>query len=543
MRAERRRAPRMKVTGLAYVNLEPDNGGIILDISEGGLCFQSTAPVKRTETIRFWFSYKGQRAESGRGMDRVETSGVSRLIEVGSELAWTDESQKRGGLRFNNLSDTAREQIRDWIRQPALVHVNQGAPGLFPSVRLSSTNFARVASARVEVLVRRVQSAGLWKGYSGGVVTGIVASSFLVAMVSLVTHTHAVGDSLIQLGERLGGRTWSQPVSPSTQASSVEAPTDLTLGERTAGSPESESKSGSRAAAPPDLEPGSAAEAPKQEPRPEKLFSKGTLPTVDKPAEMKLEPTNSKVSSTAKTVSPTLSAPRLTTPAARGGTADVGRLSAPVIAVSPASDFSASALRGAAPEAGLANPPGSLHIEPSKVDGAAMGSEKYLEVGKFKERLLADGATSRLSRLGFPATVIQRSRLFAKSYQVLVGPYATDPEAETVHKDLAARGFTPRSYERGKRDFFFPAGLQMNGKRLPAGSCVVSWESYNPDAIVKFDNNKDINVTVQGRWLKQTSKFPQDAVGYERNKDGTRTLLEIRFGGMAQTLVFSAARN
>jgi hypothetical protein len=535
----------MKVTGLAYVNLEPDNGGIILDISEGGLCFQSTAPVKRTETIRFWFSYKGQRAESGRGMDRVETSGVSRLIEVGSELAWTDESQKRGGLRFNNLSDTAREQIRDWIRQPALVHVNQGAPGLFPSVRISSTNFARVASARVEVLVRRVQSAGLWKGYFGGVVTGIVASGFLVSMISLLTHTHAVGDSLIQLGERLGGRTWSQPISPSTEASSVEAPTDLTLGERAASSPESESKSKSesRAAAPPDLEPGPAAEAPKQASRPEKLFSKGTLPTVDKPAEMKLEATNSKVSSTAKTVSPSFSAPKVTAPTARGANTDVSRLSAPVVAAPAVSDFSASALRAPAPEAGLANSFGGLHIEPSKVDGAAMGSEKYLEIGKFKERILADGATSRLSRLGFPATVVQRSRFFAKSYQVLVGPYATDPEAETVHKDLAARGFTPRSYERGKRDFFLPAGLQMNGKRLPAGFCAVSWESYNPDAIVKFDNNKDISVTVQGRWVKQVNKFPQDAVGYEKNKDGIRTLLEIRFGGMAQTLVFSAARN
>ena len=29
---------------LAYVNLEPNNGGIILDISEGGLCFNSPPP-------------------------------------------------------------------------------------------------------------------------------------------------------------------------------------------------------------------------------------------------------------------------------------------------------------------------------------------------------------------------------------------------------------------------------------------------------------------------------------------------------------------
>jgi hypothetical protein len=119
---DRRQTPRMKVKGLAYVNLDPDNGGIILDISEGGLCFQSTGPVKQTETIRFWYSHRSHRIMARQV--EAQTRGVSRLIEAGSELAWTDETRKKGGLRFTNLSAEAREQIREWIRQPELIILN-----------------------------------------------------------------------------------------------------------------------------------------------------------------------------------------------------------------------------------------------------------------------------------------------------------------------------------------------------------------------------------------------------------------------------------
>ncbi len=526
MRTERRRAPRMKVNGLAYVNLDPDNGGIILDISEGGLCFQSTAPVKRTETIRFWFSYRGLRVESGQGPagDRgTQTSGVSRLIEVRSELAWTDDTFRRGGLRFTNLSDKAREQIRDWIRQPALVHVNGGPAGLFPVVRQSSTHLARVASAGVEFLFLRVQSSRLWKGFSGGLATGILASAFLVAAVFLLTHGHVLGDSLVQLGQRLGGRSWSQPISPSPQASSLEtqsasaAPQVLSPISKTA-----------PADPDPDLEPAAPPRPTKSQP-PQNLATTAPSPAAKPPA-VTLEATDS--------VAPSLPAPKASVSLTPTVNSAADKPPVPGIGFTAAPDFGANVSRIPAPEMSLANRP-AVRIEPSKVDSVAMRSEKYLEIGKFKERLLADQATSRLSKLGFNATVIERSRLFRKSYQVLVGPYASDPEAETVHKDLSSRGFTPRSYERGKRDFYMPPGLQVDTTRLPAGFCEISWESYTPDAIVRFDNNKDTNATVQGKWIKEPAKFTQDAVGYEKNRDGSRNLVEIRFSGMAQALVFA----
>jgi cell division protein FtsN len=516
----------MKVNGLAYVNLDPDNGGVILDISEGGLSFQSTAPIKRTETIRFWFSYRGLRVEhgqSGSSESELQIRGVSRLIEVRSELAWSDETLKRGGLRFINLSDTGREQIRDWIRQPALVHVNGGAVGLFPSVRQSGTLVARVASARVEVLFRRIQSSRIWNRFSGGLLTGILASAFLVGAFSEFTHSHILGDSLVQLGERLGGKPVS-PVPQAQQASSLEFEPALVIPQAT--SPES--KIGATDSDP-DLEP--LAPRPAKVQPPEKLLSMPAA-TVIKPSSTKLDAESR--------VAPSLPAQNVLAPATPAISLTSDRPPVPGIGFTSA-DIGPSAPRPpAGPESSLSNRP-AVSIEPSRVARTTMRSEKYLEIGKFKEKPLADQADERLSKLGFPATIIQKSRLFMKSYQVLVGPYSSDPEAEAAHKDLLSRGFSPRSYERGRREFYMPPALQVGNSHLPVGLCVVSWESYIPDALVRFDDGKGTSVTTQAKWLKQNTKYGQDAVGYEKNRDGSRSLVEIRFSGMAQTLVFGSA--
>jgi hypothetical protein len=184
-----------------------------------------------------------------------------------------------------------------------------------------------------------------------------------------------------------------------------------------------------------------------------------------------------------------------------------------------------------------ASPP-RFHIEPSKVEDTRMRSEKYLELGKFKEKLLADKTTGQLSQLGFPATVVPWSRFFGKSYQVLVGPYETDREAQAAQKDLASLGFAPRSYERGKRDFFLPPALRVSGTSLPVGDCVIIWESYTPNAVVKFEDARGMTVsTIEGKWMKRSPRFAQNAIVYVSNKDGSRTLVEIRFSGMEQALV------
>jgi PilZ domain len=513
----------MKVNGLAYVNLDPDNGGVILDISEGGLCFQSTAPVRRTEMIRFWFSYRGHHMESGRGLAgdaEIQTRGVSRLIEVRSELAWMDNTLKRGGLRFTNLSDTARQQIRDWIREPALVHVNGGAVGLIPSVRQSGTQLARVASARMDAVYRRLRSARVWNEFSGGVVAGVFCSACLVGLVLLATHAHVLGDSLIQIGQRLGGRSWAQAVSaaqgkPQTRSDSTAAATRAA---------ESGPDLEPRATAVPDVpaETVLSTETPQTAKRAEPKHEDAATVTLPVP----------KVQMVPKVQ--TASHPSVPSPAA--GQALVKN--APP-ASSPA-DLVAGVARAVPPEMELANRAvmNIQPVRPGNVDSSGMHSEKFLEVGKFKEKVLADETSTRLTNLGYPATVMQKAHLFGKSFQVLVGPYNTDPEAETIHKELATRGFSPRSYERGKREFRMPSDLRVGGTRLPVGDCTITWESYKPDAIVKFVDQRGAGVTVQGKWVRQGVKYGQNAVGYERNRDGSHTLLEIRFAGMEETLVF-----
>jgi len=41
----------MVVETLAYINLDRGNGGMMLNISEGGLCFRAVVPVQKLATI------------------------------------------------------------------------------------------------------------------------------------------------------------------------------------------------------------------------------------------------------------------------------------------------------------------------------------------------------------------------------------------------------------------------------------------------------------------------------------------------------------
>jgi len=532
----------MTVTGPAYVNLDPNNGGVILNISEGGLCFQSTAPIQRTETVRFWFSYR-QPIQGLASHDDAPTKGVSRFIEVGSELAWTDQTRKIGGLRFTNLPPQAREQIRSWIRQSSLVAVN-GKAALAPpksgfsGFQQSVANFAWRTYAILEALFRRIRSQKRWTGFSGGLLAGVLVSALVVTLSSFLTHNHALGDTFIRLGERLGGRSLSQLSSPQPQAN-AQQPNSISP---QAPAPESTTVR---------PEPRSVATASIRTPQ-EKPVSTGTPTTASTPTRT---PTRTPTPTTTTAATPvtnkssavklealspaTSSSPNVQPSNTPSFTSAAAQPPPPGIGFAPVSSPGASMLRAPTPEREFASP-SVLRVEPSKTDGIAMRSEKYLEVGKVKEKLLADKTSAKLSQLGFPATVIQRSRLWGKSYQVLAGPYAGDREAEAAHKDLTSLGFTPRSYERGRRDFTLPPALKVASARLPVGECVITWESYTPDAIVKIEDHRGIAVTVEGKWVQRSAKYAQDAVAYRKNRDGSRTLIELRFAGMAQALVFAS---
>src|ERR1700680_4238312 len=95
MTPERRQQPRFRLGHLAYIHVEPDSGAIVLDVSDGGIGFHSVAPFHQMEPICIRFSLH-----------------ACKHLEVSSDIAGVDETRRRGGLKFNDLSSDLRNEIR-----------------------------------------------------------------------------------------------------------------------------------------------------------------------------------------------------------------------------------------------------------------------------------------------------------------------------------------------------------------------------------------------------------------------------------------------
>jgi len=83
---------------LAYVDLGPDNGAILIDLGEGGLSFHSVAPVPLDQAVLLKF----------------KLPGAPDFIESYAEVAWLNETGKGGGLRFVEMRSELRKQIGAW---------------------------------------------------------------------------------------------------------------------------------------------------------------------------------------------------------------------------------------------------------------------------------------------------------------------------------------------------------------------------------------------------------------------------------------------
>jgi PilZ domain len=98
MEKNQRRFLRKVPDDIAFIQIERDEVGKVLNISEGGLSFSSVTPVPRNLPVYFWFSFNLK--------DRIEAMG---------EVTWTDISRTIGGLRFTQLSQANRELIQKWV--------------------------------------------------------------------------------------------------------------------------------------------------------------------------------------------------------------------------------------------------------------------------------------------------------------------------------------------------------------------------------------------------------------------------------------------
>jgi TonB family protein len=101
---DRRRHARQRINSLSYVQLGDGNGGIVLNISEGGIAVAAAQPLDEGEGVITM---------------RIEIPRSRKRLEVSGEIAWIGESRKEAGLRFAGLQEDALKRIRGWMAREA----------------------------------------------------------------------------------------------------------------------------------------------------------------------------------------------------------------------------------------------------------------------------------------------------------------------------------------------------------------------------------------------------------------------------------------
>jgi hypothetical protein len=95
---ERRQAPRKRFQHLLYVELEPANGGMVLNFSEHGFGFRAVKRVRPNQEVKFAFNLDDKRRLEGRG-----------------RLEWTDKDGRVAGLQFTDVSEEFCAEMRSWL--------------------------------------------------------------------------------------------------------------------------------------------------------------------------------------------------------------------------------------------------------------------------------------------------------------------------------------------------------------------------------------------------------------------------------------------
>ena len=95
---DRRSNSRKRVGLLQMVNLGAENGGLMLDLSEGGLALHAVYPVAPEPEIPINFLLPN----------------TDIRIEAKAQVAWGGHS-KQVGLQFTDMPASTLQQVRDWL--------------------------------------------------------------------------------------------------------------------------------------------------------------------------------------------------------------------------------------------------------------------------------------------------------------------------------------------------------------------------------------------------------------------------------------------
>lgn len=90
---------RRKLAPMAYIELGQENGGILLNLSEGGFAVQSALALTAREFSEL----------------RFQVPAVQGWLTASGRVVWMSESKKEAGVQFTELSAEARREILKWV--------------------------------------------------------------------------------------------------------------------------------------------------------------------------------------------------------------------------------------------------------------------------------------------------------------------------------------------------------------------------------------------------------------------------------------------
>jgi TonB family protein len=96
---ENRAHVRRKLSPMAYVELGQDNGGIILNLGEGGFAMQSALVLSSRDFPKF----------------RFQVPAFPGWLTAGGRVVWMSDSKKEAGIQFTELPEEARSEIQKWV--------------------------------------------------------------------------------------------------------------------------------------------------------------------------------------------------------------------------------------------------------------------------------------------------------------------------------------------------------------------------------------------------------------------------------------------
>jgi outer membrane biosynthesis protein TonB len=90
---------RRKLSPMAYVELGQENGGILLNLSEGGFAVQSALTLSAREFTEL----------------RFQVPAFQGWLTANGRIVWMSDSKKEAGIQFTELPGEARREIHKWV--------------------------------------------------------------------------------------------------------------------------------------------------------------------------------------------------------------------------------------------------------------------------------------------------------------------------------------------------------------------------------------------------------------------------------------------